>query len=258
MATGLLVVLLGAYARLAPYLTAATKSYEATISFGDETDTDDAQGTTVRTEPVPAEVLEPRYARSVLSGFLGTSSQLPPSYSAIKVGGQTAHRAARAGAPLTLEPREIRVTRAELVSIDPPTRSWRVDFTVSKGTYVRALARDIGRACGTAAHLSALRRTGSGPLTLADARSLDEVLSACSDGRTASLFADPLTALALPVTESPDTAALTGAAFDIPDDMHLLDGQPVSVTHRGALAAVYRVSGGRLLPAVVLPRGAVS
>lgn len=258
MATGLLVVLVGAYARLAPYLTAATKSYEATISFGDETDTDDAEGTVVRTEPVCADVMDPRYAKRVLSGFLGTSSQLPPAYSAIKVGGQTAHRAARAGAPLTLEPREIDVTRADLVSIDPSVGSWRVDFTVSKGTYVRALARDIGRACGTAAHLSALSRTASGPLTLADARSLDDVLSVCSDGRAASLFADPLIALALPVAESSGTAVLTGAALDIPAGIDPPDGQAVSVTYGGDLAGVYRVAGGRLLPAVVLPRGVVS
>jgi hypothetical protein len=87
---------------------------------------------------------------------------------------------------------------------------------------------------------------------------LDDVLSACSDGRAASLFADPLVALGLPIAESPGPAVLTGATLDIPAGVDPADGQPVSVTYHGALAGVYRVDGGRLVPAVVLPRGVVS
>ncbi|HEY5506633.1 MAG TPA: tRNA pseudouridine(55) synthase TruB, partial [Coriobacteriia bacterium] len=175
MATGLLVVLIGAYARLAPYLTSASKCYEATIAFGAETDTDDAEGAVTRRAAVPAELLDPGHARVVLSGFLGSSMQTPPAYSAIKVGGRTAHREARAGSAMELEPRPVEVLAAELLATDADAASWNVAFDVSKGTYIRALARDIGRACGSAAHLSALRRTTSGRLTLADSHTLEEM-----------------------------------------------------------------------------------
>jgi tRNA pseudouridine55 synthase len=255
MATGLLVVLIGAYTRLAPYLTSVTKTYEATISFGSETDTDDAEGAIVRTSAVPSEVLDPDYAISVLAGFCGVSSQVPPAYSAIKVGGRTAYHAARAGAPLELEPREIDVLRAELASVDPGTDSWTVAFDVSKGTYVRALARDIGRACGTAAHLSDLRRVSSGALTLSDAHSLDAVASAAEASTLSALFVDPLNALGLPVMPSANPATFTGATLEAPDGDTLTEGQPVAVTFDGVLAGVYRSVAGRLVPAVVLPGG---
>jgi tRNA pseudouridine55 synthase len=255
MATGLLVVLIGAHTRLAPYLTSASKSYDATITFGTETDTDDAEGVPVRTAPVPPEVFEADNARRVLEGLLGISSQMPPAYSAIKVAGRTAHRAARAGEPLDLEPREIEVTRADLVSVEPLDSSWRVSFTVSKGTYVRALARDIGRACGCAAHLAALRRTSSGSLTLAGSHTLEEAASAASEGRLESLFAEPLAALGLPAVESVSGAVTFGAALDSPRDFAAPDGAAVSITQGGRLAAVYRVAERRLEPLVVLPGG---
>lgn len=255
MATGLLVVLVGPYTRLAPFLTSASKSYEATISFGDETDTDDAEGTTVRSAPVPPEVLDADHARRVLASFTGRTSQVPPAFSAIKLGGETAYRSARAGAPLDLAPREVDVSLADLVLIDAQARTWTVEFHVSKGTYVRALARDIGRACGSAAHLSALRRSSSGNLTLADAHTLDDVASAAAEGHIDALFADPLAALALPVVQSSGGAVFVGAALDTPTGLALPDGAAVSVTSDGRLVAVYRVSGERLTPTVVLPGG---
>lgn len=258
MATGLLVVLIGAYTRLAPYLTSASKSYDATISFGVETDTDDAEGSAVRTAPVPAHVLDAEYAATILCAFLGRSQQIPPAFSAIKIGGQSAHRAARAGAPLELGARDIEVTAADLLGIDAADSSWRVAFNVSKGTYVRAIARDIGRACGSAAHLTALRRTSSGFLRLADASPLDQVVSAGLKGGLSAFFADPLEALGLPVAEAPGAAILVGSAFAAPDGLHAVDGDAVSVTLDGHLAGVYRLVQDRLVPAVVLPGGAAA
>jgi tRNA pseudouridine55 synthase len=258
MATGLLVVLIGAYTRLAPYLTAATKSYEATIAFGSETDTDDAEGEVVRSAPVPPDVLDTDRARAALASFLGRSMQAPPAYSAIKVGGKVAHRAARAGDPLALEPREIDVNAADLIAIDPDAATWRVAFTVSKGTYVRALARDLGRACGTAAHLSALRRTTSGALSLDDAHTLEEVETSAAAGTLADLLADPLAALALPIVATRDEAVRTGARIPAPADPRLAEGSNVAVTLGDALAGVYRLAGGRLEPAVVFPGGGAS
>lgn len=255
MATGVLVVLIGAYTRLAPYLTSATKSYDATISFGSETDTDDAEGTPVRDAPVPPEVFDEAYAREAVRALLGPQLQMPPAYSAIKMAGTTAHSAARSGSPLDLEPRAIDVVCAELVGLDRAAGTWDVSFTVSKGTYIRALARDLGRSCGSAAHLSALRRTSSGVLTLEDTHSLDEVDSAAADGHLHGLFADPLHALALPVVECGGSAVLYGAAFPLPADPTFTEGDFAAVTHEGRLAAVYRAASGRLEPAAVLVVG---
>lgn len=255
MATGMLVVLVGPYTRLAPFLTPATKTYEATIAFGSETDTDDAQGEIVRRAPLPSELMDEGFARHVLAGFVGRSSQVPPAYSAIKVGGEVAHRAARAGSPLTLAPRDIDVERAELLAVDGGTGSWRVSFVVSKGTYVRALARDIGRACGCAAHLSALRRTASGTLTLDRAHTLEQIRSAAADDRLAGCFADPLSVLDMPAIEADPGALGSGAPLPLPPGAPWAPGSPVAITLDGSLAGVYRVAADRLVPAVVLPGG---
>jgi tRNA pseudouridine55 synthase len=255
MATGLLVALVGPYARLAPFLTSATKAYEATIGFGSETDTDDAEGAIVRRASLLPELADETFARRVLRGFVGRSLQVPPAYSAIKVGGKVAHRAARAGAPLDLAPRQIEVERADLLDIDPGTGTWRVSFVVSKGTYVRALARDIGRACGCAAHLTALRRTASGAISLGEAHALEQVETAAVDGRLAECFTDPLSALAMPVVEADPGLLASGAPLPLPAGAPWAPGSPVAVTLGGSLVGVYRVAADRLVPAVVLPGG---
>lgn len=255
MATGLLVILIGPYTRLEPYLSAARKSYQARIVFGSETDTDDAEGAVVRETAVPAAVGGSQYARTMLAAAVGPALQAPPAYSAIKVAGRVAHKAARAGEALELAPRPIEVYSAVLTSVDPGTPSWDVAYRVSKGTYIRALARDLGRACGTAAHLGALRRTASGPLALADASTLDEVATASASGGIGRLFTDPLVALGLPVYEA-DPASLTdGRSLALDASHEREDGALRAVTVAGALAGVYRVSAERLVPVVVLTGG---
>ena len=175
MATGLLVVLVGPATRLAPYLTAAEKTYDARIVFGAETDTDDAEGRVTATAPVPDEVGDPFFAAGTVASLVGTHEQVPPAFSAIKRGGVTAYEAARKGEALELEPRTIEVDRRRLLGVECVGEyAWDVEFAVSKGTYIRALARDLGRALDTAAHLGALRRTRSGTLALAQAHTLEE------------------------------------------------------------------------------------
>ena len=150
MATGVLVVLVGPATRLAPYLTSAEKTYEARIAFGAETDTDDAEGRVTLTAAVPDEVCDPFAAAAMVASLVGVHEQIPPAYSAIKRGGVVAYEAARKGEALELEPRTVEVASAELlgVQVDPP--AWDVAFAVSKGTYIRALARDLGRAVESA------------------------------------------------------------------------------------------------------------
>lgn len=252
MATGLLVLLIGPATRLEPYLSSASKSYLATIRFGTATDTDDAEGAVTSQLPVDDRTFEPAVAREILSTFMGDSNQMPPSYSAIKVGGTVAHRAARAGEPLELQPRPITVHEAELTNVDASAGTWDVSFKVSKGTYIRSLARDIGERAGTAAHLSGLRRTRSGPLDVADAATLEQVETAGADG-LCELFIDPVKALSLPAMKVASASVSDGRP--VTESVEAVsDGELVALTAEdGALRALYRRSGERLLAEVVFP-----
>jgi tRNA pseudouridine55 synthase len=179
MATGVLVVAVGQATKLVPWLTAADKSYEATIRLGSQTDTLDADGTLTATKSVGEPVLLALAAwRSnkvaplldeVLSEERRRTFQLPPKHSAIRTEGRRAYALARSGQPVELAPRPVRIAEIRLVgcSDDPPTLS--VALVVSKGYYVRAFARDVAEALGTVGHLTSLRRVGSGLYTIAEA-----------------------------------------------------------------------------------------
>ncbi len=253
MATGVLVTLIGPYARLEKYLSGHDKGYSATIAFGSETDTHDAEGEVVRSAAIPAEALDPAYASLVLAGFIGKSEQMPPAYSAIKVGGKTSHEVARAGGELALEPRAIVVHEATLRGINPEERTWDVDFLVSKGTYVRALARDIGRAVGSAAHLSRLRRTRAGSITIEDAVSLESVAAHGESDSITELFFDVPAALGFPVVSADaDIADSVANGRALPLAVAPADATLVSVLVDGALRAIYRREGERLVADTVL------
>ena len=163
-ATGLLVLLTGRATRLLPYIPGEPKVYEATIAFGQETDTEDLLGTVVREAPVPTEAS----VRAALPALTGTVQQVPPAYSAKRIDGQRAYEAARAGVVLDLKPVSIVVHSWEVLA-------WRdgscdVRVVCGGGTYVRSLARDLARLAGSAAHLSALRRVAAGAFSVADAQ----------------------------------------------------------------------------------------
>lgn len=171
-ATGLLVLVVGRATRLARFVEAGRKTYEAAARLGQRTATDDPTG-----EPVG-----PAYAgpwpdeagiRAALAGLEGRVRQQPPAYSAKKVGGRRSHALARAGAAVPLAPVEVEVDRLELLAWVPPEVAFRA--TVGPGTYVRAVARDLGEALGTGAHLTRLRRTRVGPFRVEDAVPLDRL-----------------------------------------------------------------------------------
>jgi tRNA pseudouridine55 synthase len=168
-ATGLLVVLISRGTRLIPYVDGEPKVYEATIRFGAETDTDDATGRVTREAAPPSDVA----MAEGIARLTGTIEQLPPDYSAKQVGGRRAYDAARRGAPLALEP--VRVTVHEWTLIGRDANDLRVRITCGGGTYIRALARDLGRYTDSAAHLATLRRTRSGPFDVTRAASLDAI-----------------------------------------------------------------------------------
>jgi len=258
LATGLLVVLVGPATRLAPYFTAAEKTYVARIVFGSETDTDDADGRVTITAPVPDEVADPSLAASTVAALVGLHEQTPPAYSAIKRGGVVAYHAARAGEALELEPRTIEVREARLLGVACEREiAWDVELAVSKGTYIRALARDLGRALNTAAHLGSLRRTRSGSTDVSGACSLSD-MEATSDAD--ALFADPVASLGLSIVEIGDELALRvrhGAALGAEECTAVApeSGVSLAVVHDGVLLGVYAHSGTELKPQVIIPGG---
>lgn len=168
-ATGLLVLLLGRATRLATFIETEPKVYEAVIRFGEETDTDDATGTVIRTAGVPGEAA----VRSGLQALTGKISQVPPAYSAKSVEGTRAYDAARRGEPLDLPAVEVTVHRWEVR--DFSGESLTATITCSGGTYIRALARDLGRLTSSAAHLQSLRRTRVGKFDVSDAPTLERL-----------------------------------------------------------------------------------
>jgi tRNA pseudouridine55 synthase len=175
MATGVLVVGVDKATRLLGYLTLTEKQYDATIRLGQSSSTDDAEGEIAGGAPaagVSAETLA-----SAVKGLTGEIQQVPPSVSAIKVDGQRAYRLTRAGAAPELKPRPVTVYEFTVTATRPAGRLLDVDATVrcSSGTYIRALARDLGHTLGTGGHLTALRRTRVGGYGLETARTLEQL-----------------------------------------------------------------------------------
>ena len=175
MATGVLVVGVGRATRLLGHLSGATKAYDATIRLGLSTTTDDAEGEPLDTSDATG--LDRTAVETAAAGFVGDIEQVPSTVSAIKVEGRRAYARARAGESLTLTARPVRIDDFAIhdVRVDAPYVDVEVSVTCSAGTYVRALARDLGLALGVGGHLTALRRTRSGAFTLDDARTLDQL-----------------------------------------------------------------------------------
>ena len=180
MATGVLVVGVEKATRLLGYLTLTEKEYAATIRLGQSTSTDDAEGeitATASAAGVSAAALTPQQLAKAVAGLTGEIQQVPPAVSAIKVDGQRAYRLTRAGAAPELAPRPVTVYEFTVGELRPAGDLLDVDATVrcSSGTYIRALARDLGAALGTGGHLTQLRRTRVGGYGLDQARTLDQL-----------------------------------------------------------------------------------
>jgi tRNA pseudouridine55 synthase len=163
-AEGLLVMVVGRATRLVPFAASWTKSYEGLLRLGATTDTDDATGQVQEQRPV---AVDRAGLERALDGFRGTVQQRPPAYSAVKVDGERAYRRARRGETVEPAERDVEIAVLEVTAFAPPDVEFRA--TVSAGTYVRSLARDIGAALGCGGHLVALRRTTVGPFRLEDA-----------------------------------------------------------------------------------------
>jgi tRNA pseudouridine55 synthase len=212
MATGVLVIGVEKATRLLGHLALSEKEYSATIRLGQATDTDDAEGQVIA-ETSAAGVSEVSLEAAVTT-LTGEIEQVPPGYSAIKVSGKRAYRLAREGAAPELAARTVTVTAFDVLAVRRAGELLDADVTVtcSSGTYVRALARDLGRALGVGGHLTALRRTRVGPYEIAAAATLDQL---------AATFA------VIPLDEA------AGVAFR---PVHLTGDQARSVAHGGRIA----------------------
>ncbi len=175
MATGVLVIGIEKATRLLGHLALSRKAYDATIRLGQSTNTDDAEGETIATAPAAA--ITDEALRTAIDALTGRLQQVPPQVSAIKVDGKRAYKRAREGEALELSARPVTVYDFTVRGVRRPGELIDIDASVtcSSGTYVRALARDLGAALGTGGHLTALRRTRVGPYDLTMARTIEQL-----------------------------------------------------------------------------------
>lgn len=240
-ATGLLVLLLGRATRLLPHLDGVPKEYESVIALGRETDTDDLEGAVVRECAAPSEAL----LADSIQLLTGDLDQIPPAYSAKRVGGKRAYAAARAGQVLTLAPARISVF--EWRDVQRQGDMLHAVISCGGGTYIRALARDLGRLSGSAAHLASLRRVRSGPFRVDHAVTLDDLQSGRAELQPA-LAALPTIPHVL-VGEDDAERVLRGIAIARAESAPraaLIDARS------GALVAFAEESGDRWQPRVVM------
>lgn len=255
LATGILPIALGAATKTVPYVMDSTKIYHFTIRFGEARDTDDAEGAVVATSdarPTDDEI------RAALPQFIGNIMQVPPAFSALKVDGERAYDLARAGAPPELPPRPAQVDRFELIG-RPDADHAEFEVQSGKGVYMRALARDVSRACGTVGHIAVLRRLRVGPFLEKMAVPLDKFLD---PAHTPASLAETILPLSTALDDIP-ALALNAAEFHalsqgqaislvdlmgrIPDAANPDEGL-VRITAAGRVTALAQLSDGWLKP----------
>lgn len=243
-ASGLLLVLVGRATRLAPYLVGLSKTYEGVVRLGESTETDDHMGRVVSRGEWRA--LSDADIAGAMTTLTGQYAQQPPAYSARKVAGERAYARARRGEAVTLEARPVEVRRFALVARDGA--DVRFSAEVSSGTYVRALARDLGAALGCGAHLMSLRRVSVGSFTLSDAADVDEVRAGRVSPRPSLEAVRDLPRHG--VDDAARTRIRQGQALEVPDAPYAAG--PVALVAGDTLVAVAEMRAGRLEPRVVL------
>ncbi len=214
-ATGVLPVALGEATKLLSHLVEGRKRYLATVHLGVTTTTDDAAGEVLQSQPIPS--VDRNVLAAALQQFVGRVQQVPPMYSAIQVGGQRMYDLARRGESVELAARTVEIDRIDVREWQPPRLT--IEVTCGKGTYIRAIARDLGAALGCGAHLAALRRTQVGPLGEAAAVALD-TLAADADCLPQHLL-------------RPETAILDWSRVDVDEQTakRIRNGLPVRAAH---------------------------
>jgi len=251
LASGMLPVALGEATKTVPFVMDGRKLYRFTVHWGEERDTDDADGqvtTTSDRRPVRADI------EALLPRFTGTISQVPPRFSAIKVDGERAYDLARDGATVDLEARPVDIHHLALVNIVDADRAEFI-AECGKGTYVRALARDMGRILGCYGHIASLRREAVGPFDLDELISLEHLTALC---HRAAAGEGNLAEALLPVETALDD--IPALAVSRADAARLQRGQAVLLRGRDAPifhGAVYVTAAGQLIPLAEVDRGEI-
>ena len=251
LASGALPIALGEATKTVPFVMDGRKLYRFTIRWGEERDTDDAEG---RTVSMSKERPSPEAVRALLPSYTGLIQQIPPRYSAIKIEGERAYDLARDGEQVELAPRPVEISRLELVNIPDPDHAV-LEAECGKGTYVRSLARDLGRALGCFGHVSALRRAAVGPFGEETMILLEQLEALCH--RAASGEGSLADALMPVETALDDIPAL---AVSRADAARLQRGQAVLLRGRDApnfRGTVYVTVSGQLLALAELDRGEI-
>lgn len=246
LATGILPIAFGEATKTVPFAVDGAKTYRFTVRFGAETNTDDAEGKVTETcalRPSRAQI------ETALPQFVGEIEQVPPRFSALKVDGARAYDLARDEEDFELSARTVTIDRLEIVDI-PDADTCILEAQCGKGTYVRALARDLGRALKCLGHISTLRRTRVGMFTEAEAVTLDEVERAAEENREALL------ALLSPIEMA--LSGLPAITFGSADAAKLRQGRSVLLRGRDApilTGRVYALSRGALVALGEIAKG---
>jgi tRNA pseudouridine55 synthase len=248
LASGILPIALGEATKTVPFIMDGRKSYVFTVAWGAETNTDDAEGEVVaRTDRLPS----PAEIEALLPRFTGSIQQVPPRFSAIKIQGERAYDLARDGEVVELQPRVVEIDRLALVRHEG-NRSV-IEADCGKGTYVRAIARDLGRTLGCLGHISALRRTRVGPFTEADAVGVEMVASEPAALRPVEIALGELPSIS--VSRDMATRLMRGQSIILRGRDAPISGK-IYATCGGVLVAVGDVERGELVPHRVFNLGA--
>ncbi len=256
LASGLLPIALGEATKTVPFVMDGRKIYRFTVKWGEETETDDTEGAvTARSDLRPT----PDAVAALLPRYTGVISQVPPQYSAIKIDGERAYDMARAGEVVDLAPRAIEIHSLVIVASDDETTTFEAEC--GKGTYVRAIARDLGRDLGCHGHVVALRRAVVGGFDEQDAVTPDELRALADAGRPADALLPVDTALddlpQLPVSRHDAARLMRGQGVLLRGrDAPVFDGT-VAVFSGGTLLALAEIAAGELVPKRIFHLGAV-
>jgi tRNA pseudouridine55 synthase len=254
LASGVLPILVGAATRFSAELTGGSKRYDAVIRLGARSATDDAQGPI---EPVDGPIPDEAAVRVALATFVGTFDQLPPAFSARKLGGRTAHRAARAGDPIELPPRAVTIHAIDMLGYDRAADGVdvRVDLRCGAGTYVRSLARDLGERLGSGGYLRALRRTEAAGLRVDAAFTPERLEALAGIGRLDDAILPVGELLSLPrvVLDTEAAQAFRNGSARPLAGARAADGR-AAVFEGDELLGIGSVSSNTLQPEKVLPR----